>query len=399
MIRKLLLWLVVVWLFSLALTAQVDDSVYVENGCLKIIPQDTVIVIGSNLHFQALKYCDSTHTFTNLDSGVTWSIKGMNVGTLSDEGTLEASGYGYAVIEAKYGDLRGSAFVIVDDSASADSVLNTVTITRTAPNKDGYSVMKELQEGEIWVLSGLPKPLNILNGSKIYIPIKSLNSDIRIHIDIPPFAEIRGDSLTFQLRGVINGVDFKVFVDDSLAEPFYFNKDIIVGVVFKRGLINKRGIDPSTLSLYYAYIEDDSVTLDTLGLTYVTVDSNLNRIYSNVPHFTSLVVKGDESVETKFEENIDKPMGYRLYNNYPNPFNAATKIRYYIPENSVVKIAIYDLLGNEVTTLVNEYAIPGNYEVVWNGTDRLGRAVPSGVYIYKLIANQFSATGKMLLLK
>jgi len=394
MIRKLLLSLTFVWLFSLTLTAQVDDSTYVENGCLKIIPTDTVIVIGSNLQFQALKYCDSTQTFTTLDSGVTWSIKGMNVGTLSDEGTLEASGYGYAVI-----DLRGSAFVIVDDSASADSVLNTVTITRTAPNKDGYSVMKELQEGEIWVLSGLPKPLNILNGSKIYIPIKSLNSDIRIHIDIPPFAEIRGDSLTFQLRGVINGVDFKVFVDDSLAEPFYFNKDIIVGVVFKRGLINKRGIDPSTLSLYYAYIEDDSVTLDTLGLTYVTVDSNLNRIYSNVPHFTSLVVKGDESVETKFEENIDKPMGYRLYNNYPNPFNAATKIRYYIPENSVVKIAIYDLLGNEVTTLVNEYAIPGNYEVVWNGTDRLGRAVPSGVYIYKLIANQFSATGKMLLLK
>ncbi len=92
-----------------------------------------------------------------------------------------------------------------------------------------------------------------------------------------------------------------------------------------------------------------------------------------------------------------------LYQNYPNPFNPSTKIRYSIPSNvrgeksNVVQLKVYDVLGNEVATLVNEYKPAGNYEVEFSVGQTF--SLSSGVYYYQLKAGDFIATKKMLLLK
>jgi hypothetical protein len=85
---------------------------------------------------------------------------------------------------------------------------------------------------------------------------------------------------------------------------------------------------------------------------------------------------------------------YSLDQNYPNPFNPATKITYSIPEGKNVKLTVYDMLGKEVTTLVNEYKASGSYTVPFNGS-----SLPSGIYIYTLQAGQFRDSKKLLLLK
>jgi NedA-like, galactose-binding domain/Secretion system C-terminal sorting domain len=85
---------------------------------------------------------------------------------------------------------------------------------------------------------------------------------------------------------------------------------------------------------------------------------------------------------------------YKLEQNYPNPFNPASTIWYQIPKAGFVKLKVYDILGNEVATLVNEYKTPNNYEAVFNGSK-----FASGVYIYQLIVNDFISTKKMVLLK
>ena len=89
-----------------------------------------------------------------------------------------------------------------------------------------------------------------------------------------------------------------------------------------------------------------------------------------------------------------------LFNNYPNPFNSITKIRYFIPQKSNVVLKIYDILGNEVAILVNEEKAPGVYEVEFNsvGTSR-DLSLPSGVYFYQLKSDSFVESKKMLLLK
>jgi photosystem II stability/assembly factor-like uncharacterized protein len=94
------------------------------------------------------------------------------------------------------------------------------------------------------------------------------------------------------------------------------------------------------------------------------------------------------------DEIIYEPTSYELYQNYPNPFNPSTKFRYSIPTQSKVVIKVYDILGNEVATLMDEEKTIGTYEITWNAEQ-----LPSGVYFYQLKAGDYVNTKKMILLK
>ena len=95
------------------------------------------------------------------------------------------------------------------------------------------------------------------------------------------------------------------------------------------------------------------------------------------------------------EEQIDEvPTEYLLSNNFPNPFNPSTKIKYSIPQSSQVTIKVFDILGNEIETLVSEEKPTGAYELNWNAEQ-----LPSGIYFYQLRAGSFIETKKMILLK
>ncbi|MCC6256038.1 MAG: T9SS type A sorting domain-containing protein, partial [Ignavibacteriaceae bacterium] len=79
---------------------------------------------------------------------------------------------------------------------------------------------------------------------------------------------------------------------------------------------------------------------------------------------------------------------------FPNPFNPSTTIRYQIPQDGIVTLKIYDILGSEVATLVNEQKAAGKYEINFNASN-----FASGVYIYKIQAGSFNSSKKLMLLK
>ncbi|GAB4368258.1 MAG: hypothetical protein Kow0042_09320 [Calditrichia bacterium] len=116
---------------------------------------------------------------------------------------------------------------------------------------------------------------------------------------------------------------------------------------------------------------------------------------STAPEFIILVdaisgnVVGLESVEGN-----PLPEEYSLYQNYPNPFNPVTTIRYELPVSAHVKLQIFDLLGREVATLVDDNQPAGSYEIRWDA-----REYPSGLYFYHLVSGQFRETKKMLLIR
>jgi hypothetical protein len=95
----------------------------------------------------------------------------------------------------------------------------------------------------------------------------------------------------------------------------------------------------------------------------------------------------------------NSPAAYALENNYPNPFNRSTVIGYQTPSSGWVKVEIYNLLGQKVRTLVNEYRPAGKYTVEWDGLNQNGEEVSSGIYFYRLSAQGFSQTKKMTFLK
>ena len=90
---------------------------------------------------------------------------------------------------------------------------------------------------------------------------------------------------------------------------------------------------------------------------------------------------------------------YKLINNYPNPFNPVTTLRYDLPENSHVNITIYDMLGRQVKNLINQTQDAGYRSVRWNATDDYGKPVSAGIYLYQIQAGEFVQTKKMMLLK
>lgn len=94
------------------------------------------------------------------------------------------------------------------------------------------------------------------------------------------------------------------------------------------------------------------------------------------------------------DETIEPVNTYKLYNNYPNPFNPSTKLKYSIPEKTFVSLKVYTITGSEVATIVNREQAAGEYEFNFNADN-----LTSGVYIYKLQAGSFVETKKMILMK
>ena len=102
-----------------------------------------------------------------------------------------------------------------------------------------------------------------------------------------------------------------------------------------------------------------------------------------------------------FDDDVNtNPYAYALHDNFPNPFNPETQIRFSIGAEEAVKLKIYDMMGRQVQTLVNGDSFSAGFHVVhWNGLDSKGQKVPSGVYIYRIKAGNFMADKKMLLVK
>ena len=99
------------------------------------------------------------------------------------------------------------------------------------------------------------------------------------------------------------------------------------------------------------------------------------------------------------EEPKSLPGSFALHQNYPNPFNASTVIKYDLPRKANVTITVYNILGQRVATPVDAEQDAGYHEIVWDGTSIQGKPVASGVYFYRIQADGFTRSKKMLLLK
>ncbi len=160
------------------------------------------------------------------------------------------------------------------------------------------------------------------------------------------------------------------------------------------GPITMNSGDTQIVVLSYMITRDGGSNLQNVCALQSVSDSALKYYYTD---FRTCVPIGIEPISSEI------PQKYELLQNYPNPFNPATKIRFQIPplnlplsggDKEGVSLRIYDVLGKEIAVLVNENLKPGIYEIDWNADN-----IPSGVYFYSLISNEFTQTKKMVVLK
>jgi len=132
---------------------------------------------------------------------------------------------------------------------------------------------------------------------------------------------------------------------------------------------------------------------------FIYTDAN-NEIQSMKPDmvgFTMALGNPGENTQTAGESVL--PKEFALRQNAPNPFNPSTSISYDLPKACNVELDIYNVLGQNVKTLVSGYQEAGSQSIIWDGTDNTGSSVASGIYFYRITAGDFSATKKMMMLK
>ena len=210
-----------------------------------------------------------------------------------------------------------------------------------------------------------------------------------------------------------NGNDLGLFVTSNLSGPtniwFDANGDLLVsdydGTAVKRfdstgsyvnnfitGLGGSEGVD---------FFSNGNILIGD-GVTHSVkmFNSNGDYIKDFIPNGSgglmtpnAVVIRISNPVSVQDESSINN-LEFNLNQNYPNPFNPETKISYLIKETILVQLKVYDILGNEITTLVNSNQSPGRYEINFNAGN-----LPSGIYFYKLKAGSFTQTNKMVYLK
>ncbi|NWF50716.1 MAG: choice-of-anchor D domain-containing protein [Ignavibacteriaceae bacterium] len=167
---------------------------------------------------------------------------------------------------------------------------------------------------------------------------------------------------------------------------------------------NNRGFEIQRLSINHkvkqwhnvGFVEGSGTSINNNSYTFI--DRNLTPgAYSY--RIKQIDLDGRFNYTGEIAVEIGIPVKFALEQNYPNPFNPSTKINYSIPKESDVKLTVYDLLGREIYTLVDDIQKPGYYEVEWKGLNSSQIPVTSGTYFFRLQAGSYSAVKKMLLLR
>ena len=168
--------------------------------------------------------------------------------------------------------------------------------------------------------------------------------------------------------------DGSSFNPGKLDYIFYSDASIDTG---KHYILNTLAIDQTDLDNYNLQLDDTQEASDHLPLVFdIIVSSNVG-------------VGDDDAL----------PNSFRIYPNYPNPFNSTTKIDYQLPKKTNVQLVILDILGRTVITLVDDLLQPGYKTITWNGIDAFGNNVSAGMYFYMIQTGKNREVKKMVLLK
>ena len=214
--------------------------------------------------------------------------------------------------------------------------------------------------------------------------IRKIDADGIIHTIIgqPLYGGLCGDGVPASdcfLAGPIG-----IYVDDL--GMVYYTEEF--------GRVLGKVIPPSATITGIAHIDSSSnrdITQTYTGVVYAS-----NGVDTDSVVFEITVVPSDQ---TSIGESTQLPMKFALHQNYPNPFNPITQIKYDLPEDAMVSITIYDIMGRSIRSLVNSQQTAGYKTVQWDATNDKNRPVSAGLYLYTIQAGEFRQTKKMVLLK
>jgi subtilisin family serine protease len=294
--------------------------------------------------------------FTGTVPNVTWGYGKLDAlqamaKKLSSSAVVTRTQFGYDGTAANTLDtLTGTTRYAVRISPNVSGQLTGITLNVTTPNNNPIRGIGNIICEAYTNVSGLP---GAKLGSSVTFPLTRLNAGT------PNYIQMLGAGVN-----VTSGVDFHIVV--SIANP-------AEALMFRA-----ENVGTGTRSSIFKGSSWAAVATNHRIRAIVTTASGVNAIEPGA---------------------VGVPIAFDLGQNYPNPFNPSTRMSYSIGERGLVTLEIFDLLGRNVATLVNEVQAPGSYQIIWNGRNGGNLPVTSGVYFCRLRSGGFSKTNRMVLLK
>ena len=184
----------------------------------------------------------------------------------------------------------------------------------------------------------------------------------------------------------------RLMVERAKQQLFALLLNFASGRIGNQTVVTEDGRVAAEAITYVAYLlNDGDPATDELAKTICDVLNNGQTLQ------TGIIPESPERY--KFAGSDMGPSTFGMMQNYPNPFNPETEISYSLPEAAQVRLTVYNMLGQKVKTLVDEYQAAGRKTVSWDGTDERGNKAASGIYFYRVKAGEFEDTKKMILMK
>lgn len=294
------------------------------------------------------------------------SISGKVTDTLSQG--VAAGVVAYRIIDGKYGFAKTG--VLTDSTGN-------YTLANLTPGK--------------YLLQAIPRPG--------YIPSYYRADGISV------FSRKNADTLIITEATVMENINFTVKGINTLG-----GKGSIAGFIkdsYGKGIRGALSVILNEKGQYSGFAmtdENGQYTVEGLASGTYMVSADMYEYKDTAPGYASITSENvtpvviftmeTASVSAAPENKAAVPAAYSLKQNYPNPFNPSTTISYSIPNNGFVTLKVYNILGNEVATLINEEKPAGSYSAVFNAGN-----IPSGIYFYTLTSGKYSETKKLVLLK
>jgi len=225
------------------------------------------------------------------------------------------------------------------------------------------------------------------------VVVKSLDSEVAFKL-----------STDQELAGLAVALKFADKDDDVTITGYDFKGTRLENLALKEAIIDNL---EKTVVVYGIVLEEKNISPGEGPIVNLTVAGTGKVEFAlttvGKQEGITLVTPLAKEVPVEFEQSSGSqpnlPVNFGLLQNFPNPFNATTQIRYSLPEAAQVKLEIVNVLGQRIKTLVDEFQTAGHKQVIWDGTNHGGDRVASGVYFYRIEAGKFKEVQKMSLLK
>jgi hypothetical protein len=258
----------------------------------------------------------------------------------------------------------------------------------------GDSVLLNIKVSAAYPLGTYQGMLNIANDG----PVPSIDVPVTMNINIPGIPQIVVDpSEIVDTLQVGTGIHTEIINISNTGNGRLY-------IIVSDSIIN--GPDWLAYNTTFAIIEPSSqidltVEIDKTNLLVTNRYQAEISISSTDPVQPEVIVPVDIFISStsSITQNDNVPREFALYTNYPNPFNPSTTISFDLPKSTSVSLEIYNLLGQRVKTIANDYLTAGSYQFIWNGTSDTGIPISTGIYFYQLKTEDKKLIKKMLLTK